>query len=244
MADNSDIPANLLARMSQGDIMQFRQALAASQGGGADAQRNSIAQTLMQQPQQALSGGTVQYSTPTAPTGVAPQPGNADIPPELLARMSPTDIALFRRASAGYAIPTGVAGPYGGGAMGQPQIPSGYNAFSGAGLPPANIGGGLTAPGGGSDFAGGGSPSAPPTKPYYPDYSPFFNQTPYNSYGQTAPPGYDSTGYGGGSGTATVGGPVGSWGWEGQPSVPGAYGGPFGGGGAYGGGFSPYYGGG
>jgi hypothetical protein len=157
MADNSDIPANLLARMSPSDIMQFRQALAASQGGGADAQRNNIAQAMM--PQQALSGGQVQYSQPSAPTGVAPQPGNADIPPELLARMSPQDIMLFRQASAGQAIPTGVAGPYGGGAMGQPQIPSGYNAFSGAGLPATNIGqGGLYGGGyGGNDFFGGGN---------------------------------------------------------------------------------------
>jgi hypothetical protein len=122
----------------------------------ANYQRDNIANAMM--PQQALSGGTVQYSTPGAPTGVAPQAGNADIPADLLARMSPTDIALFRKASAGQAIPTGVAGPYGGGAMGQPQIPSGYNAFSGAGLPPTNIGqGGLTPPSAGDTFAGGGS---------------------------------------------------------------------------------------
>jgi hypothetical protein len=60
----------------------------------------------------------------------------------------------------------GVQGPYGGGAMGQPQISSDYNAFSGPGLPPANIGGGLTGPGGGSDFFGGGSnPFAAPITP-------------------------------------------------------------------------------
>jgi hypothetical protein len=130
------------------------------QTGGGDAQRNSIAQTLMQQPQQASSGGQVQYSAPgpaSVPAGYTPPGDNSDIPAALLGRMSPTDIALFRRAQQGQAIPTGVAGPYGGGAMGQPQIPSEYNAFSGAGLPPANIGGGLTGPGGGSDFFGGGS---------------------------------------------------------------------------------------
>jgi hypothetical protein len=63
-------------------------------------------------------------------------------------------------------IQGGVQGPYGGGAMGQPQISSDYNAFSGPGLPPANIGGGLTGPGGGSDFFGGGSnPFAAPITP-------------------------------------------------------------------------------
>jgi hypothetical protein len=191
MADNSDIPANLLSRMSPSDIMQFRQALAASQGGGglapqADAQRNAIAQQMM--PQQALSGGTVQYSTPTAPTGVAPQPGNADIPPELLARMSPTDIMLFRRASAGQAIPTGVAGPYGGGAMGQPQVPSGYNAFSGAGLPGYAGGTGLTPPGAGDTFAGGGGAPPPPPPP------PADFNSRFGNWGLVAPPGYfDST---------------------------------------------------
>jgi hypothetical protein len=124
----------------------------------ANYQRDNIANAIMQQPTQALSGGTVQYSTPTAPTGVAAQADNSDIPASLLARMSPTDIALFRRASSGQSIPTGVSGPYGGGAMGQTQVPSGYNAFSGAGLPPTNIGGGgLTDPGIGSTFAGGGS---------------------------------------------------------------------------------------
>jgi hypothetical protein len=178
--------------MSPSDIMQFRQALAASQGGGgispqADATRNGIAQALM--PQQALSGGQVQYSTPTAPTGVASQPGNADIPPELLARMSPTDIMLFRQASAGQAIPTGVAGPYGGGAMGQPQVPSGYNAFSGAGLPPTNIGGGgLTPPGAGDAFAGGGT-TAPQSPPPQSDQPADFNSR-FGNWGLVAPPGY------------------------------------------------------
>jgi hypothetical protein len=131
------------------------------QTGGGDAQRNSIAQTLMQQPQQASSGGQVQYSAPgpaSVPAGYAPPGDNSDIPAALLGRMSPTDIALFRRAQQGQAIPTGVAGPYGGGAMGQPQIPA-AGSFTGAGLPPTNIGqGGLTPPGAGSGFAGGGSP--------------------------------------------------------------------------------------
>jgi hypothetical protein len=122
-------------------------------GGGADAQRNAIAQALM--PTQALSGGTIQYSAPRAPSS---QPLLSDA--EYMAMgASPTDIMLFKQVMAGKSVPTGVAGPYGGGAMGQPQIPSGYNAFSGAGLPATNIGqGGLTDPGAGGAFAGGGMP--------------------------------------------------------------------------------------
>jgi hypothetical protein len=52
--------------------------------------------------------------------------------------------------------------------MSQPQIPSGYNAFSGAGLPPTNIGGGGLASGGygGSDFFGGGTPQQPQQTPF------------------------------------------------------------------------------
>jgi hypothetical protein len=158
-----NVDQSLWGRMSPSDMLQFN-TIRAGQGG--DAQRNSIAQTLMQQPQQASSGGQVQYSAPgpaSVPAGYAPPGDNSDIPAALLGRMSPTDIALFRRAQGGQAIPTGVYGPYGGGAMGQPQIPSGYNAFSGAGLPPTNIGGGgLTDPGAGSGFFGGGLPYNPP----------------------------------------------------------------------------------
>jgi hypothetical protein len=163
MPDNTyGVDPSLWGRMSPSDMMQFNQTMGAAGGG-----RDQLAQTMAQQPQQALSGGTVQYSTPTAPTGVPAQADNSDIPASLLARMSPTDIALFRQASQGKAIPTGVAGPYGGGAMGAPQIPSGYNAFSGAGLPPANIGGGLYGGGyGGSDFFGsGGVAKQQPTQP-------------------------------------------------------------------------------
>jgi hypothetical protein len=153
MPDNTyGVDQSLWGRMSPSDMMTFNQTMAGAGGG-----RDQLAQQMAQQPQQALSGGTVQYSTPTAPTGVPAQADNSDIPASLLARMSPTDIMLFRQASQGKAIPTGVAGPYGGGAMGAPQIPSGYNAFSGAGLPPANIGGGLYGGGyGGADFFGGG----------------------------------------------------------------------------------------
>lgn len=168
MPDNTyGVDPSLWGRMSPSDMMQFNQTMAGAGGG-----RDQLAQQMAQQPQQALSGGTVQYSTPTAPTGVPAQADNSDIPASLLARMSPSDIALFRQASQGKAIPTGVAGPYGGGAMGAPQIPSGYNAFSGAGLPPTNIGqGGLTDPGAGGAFAGGGMPYNPPPPP--PQQTPF-----------------------------------------------------------------------
>jgi hypothetical protein len=168
MVDNPySVDPGLWGRMSQQDMAAFNTAMGKAGGG-----RDQLAGMMAGQPQQALSGGAVQYSTPGAPTGVAPQAGNADIPADLLARMSPTDIALFRKASQGQAIPTGVAGPYGGGAMGQPQIPSGYNAFSGAGLPPANIGGGLYGGGyDGSQFFGGGSPYT--QAPQQPQSTPF-----------------------------------------------------------------------
>jgi hypothetical protein len=175
MPDNTyGVDQSLWGRMSPSDMMTFNQTMAGAGGG-----RDQLAQTMAQQPQQALSGGTVQYSTPTAPTGVPAQADNSDIPASLLARMSPSDIALFRQASQGKAIPTGVAGPYGGGAMGAPQIPSGYNAFSGAGLPATNIGqGGLYGGGyGGSDFFGGGG------NPYAPQPQ----QTPFQQRFQGAP---------------------------------------------------------
>jgi hypothetical protein len=128
----------------------------------ANYQRDNIANAMM--PQQALSGGTVQYSAPGAPSS---QPLKSDAE-YMQMGMSPTDIMLYKRVMAGQQIPTGVAGPYGGGAMGQPQIPSGYNAFSGAGLPPTNIGGGGLASGGygGSDFFGGGTPQQPQQTPF------------------------------------------------------------------------------
>jgi hypothetical protein len=128
----------------------------------ANYQRDNIANAMM--PQQALSGGTVQYSAPGAPSS---QPLKSDAE-YMQMGMSPTDIMLYKRVMAGQQIPTGVAGPYGGGAMSQPQIPSGYNAFSGAGLPPTNIGGGGLASGGygGSDFFGGGTPQQPQQTPF------------------------------------------------------------------------------
>jgi hypothetical protein len=128
----------------------------------SDYQRNNIASAMM--PQQALSGGTVQYS---APHEASSQPLQSDAQ-YMAMGMSPTDIMLYKQVMAGHQIPIGVYGPYGGGAMGQPQIPSGYNAFSGAGLPPTNIGGGGLASGGygGSDFFGGGTPQQPQQTPF------------------------------------------------------------------------------
>jgi hypothetical protein len=126
----------------------------------ANYQRDNIANAMM--PQQALSGGTIQYSAP-GPASTQPLQSDAQY---MSMGMSPTDIMLYKQVMAGHQIPIGVYGPYGGGAMGQPQIPSGYNAFSGAGLPPTNIGGGgLTPPGGGNQFAGGGMPYNPPPQP-------------------------------------------------------------------------------
>jgi hypothetical protein len=112
----------------------------------ANYQRDNIANAMM--PQQALSGGTVQYSAPGAPSS---QPLKSDAE-YMQMGMSPTDIMLYKRVMAGQQIPTGVAGPYGGGAMGQPT----------------NIGGGGLASGGygGSDFFGGGTPQQPQQTPF------------------------------------------------------------------------------
>jgi hypothetical protein len=178
----------------------------------SDYQRDSIAGALM--PTQALSGGTIQYSAP-GPASTQPLKSDAEY---MQMGMSPTDIMLYKRVMAGQQIPTGVYGPYGGGAMGQPQIPSGYNAFSGAGLPPTNIGqGGLTPPGGGSQFAGGGMPYNPPPPPP--------QQTPFDARFQGAPdpslrgPSEDfNTRFPGGGGSNVV--PQGPQQWV--PQVPGA----------------------
>jgi hypothetical protein len=147
---------------------------------GANDLRNQFAQQMATgggsgQPQQALSGGTVQYSAPSAPSS---QPLKSDAEYYAMG-MSPTDIMLYKQALQGKPIPTGVAGPYGGGAMGQPQISSGYNPFSGAGLAQDFKGGQGLYGGGydGSSFFGGGSNP----------YSPQQQQTPFQQRFQGAP---------------------------------------------------------
>jgi hypothetical protein len=140
-----------------GNIAQYYRLM-----GGGGGQRDNIAQALMAQQQQpqsvAPSGSQVPAPTPGMSPAMSFMLGNM-VRAQQAQGIAPPDWYNQLVASS----PKEVYGPYGGGAMGQPQIPSGYNAFSGAGLPPTNIGqGGLTPPGGGDQFAGGGMPYNPP----------------------------------------------------------------------------------